>query len=232
MYTHKASPEKALILLSGGLDSTTTLAIAKTEYDACYALSFDYGQKHKIELKAAKSIACDYHVVRHLVLPIPFTYLTHSALTDKKIKVPHHKNSDDIPITYVPARNTIFLSYALALAETIKCSHIFIGVNRLDYSGYPDCRPAYIKAYENMANLATKRAILGQKTKIHTPLIEMTKAEIICTGYHLKVDYGKTISCYNADKNGLACAVCDSCIFRKRGFLNAHLPDPTHYQKK
>ncbi len=230
MSTDQLTPKKALILLSGGLDSTTTLAIAKTEHYACYSLSFDYGQKHKIELKAAKNIAYNYNVIHHLVVPISLANLGYSALTDKTIKVPHYKNNSNIPITYVPARNTIFLSYALAFAETIKCDHIFIGVNRLDYSGYPDCRPAYIKAYENMANLATKRAILGQKTKIHAPLIEMTKAEIIHTGHKLKVDYAKTISCYNADSHGLACAVCDACVFRKRGFLDANLPDPTNYK--
>ena len=221
---------KAVVLLSGGLDSTTTLAIAKSQKFDCYALSFDYGQKHYSELVSAKSIAKEFNVIEHRITKISLADIGGSALTDVNIKIPKYIESNEIPITYVPARNTIFLSLALAWAEVIDCQSIFIGVNTLDYSGYPDWRPEYIKAYEEMANLAAKQSIEGDRLTIHTPLIDQTKAQIIHQGQSLGVDYSQTISCYQANDNGEACGECDACILRKNGFAQAGVTDPTKYQ--
>jgi 7-cyano-7-deazaguanine synthase len=230
----KKSKFKAVVLLSGGIDSTTTLAIARDLGFAIYALSFHYGQRHSIELKAAKRIAKKYKVPRHLVLDIDLQKIGGSALT-ADMKVPKRRSSKelkkDIPVTYVPARNTIFLSYALAWAEVIGANDIFIGVNVLDYSGYPDCRPQYIAAYEKMANLATKAGVEGQqKLNIHTPLIEMSKSQIIQKGIELGVDYSLTHSCYDPSAAGEACGECDSCVLRLKGFREAGLKDPIKYK--
>jgi len=221
---------KAIVLLSGGLDSTTVLAIAKAHDFECYALSFDYGQKQRSELESAKTIANQSKVVEHRIMKISLADIGGSALTDDKIEVPKYSESDEIPVTYVPARNTIFLSFALAWAEVIDCQKIFIGVNALDYSGYPDCRPEFIKAFEVMANLATKQSVEGEKIEIKTPLISMNKAEIIQKGLSLGVDYSQTISCYSANSNGEACGECDACVLRINGFNNANIKDPTFYQ--
>jgi len=221
---------KAIVLLSGGLDSTTVLAIAKAHDFECYALSFDYGQKQRSELESAKTIAIQSKVTEHRIMKISLADIGGSALTDDKIDVPKYSESDEIPITYVPARNTIFLSFALAWAEVIDCQKIYIGVNALDYSGYPDCRPEFIKAFEDMANLATKQSVEGEKIEIKTPLISMTKAEIIQKGLSLGVNYSQTISCYLANSNGEACGECDACILRINGFNNANIKDPTFYQ--
>ena len=221
---------KAIVLLSGGLDSTTVLAIAKAHNFECYALSFDYGQKQSSELESAKTIANQSKVAEHRIMKISLADIGGSALTDDKIDVPKYSESDEIPVTYVPARNTIFLSFALAWAEVIDCQKIYIGVNALDYSGYPDCRPEFIKAFEDMANLATKQSVEGDKIEIKTPLISMTKAEIIQKGLSLGVDYSQTISCYLANSNGEACGECDACVLRLNGFNNANIKDPTFYQ--
>lgn len=220
---------KALILLSGGLDSATILAIALDQGYQCYALSFNYGQRHATELNAAAKIAKAFAVLEHKTIDLDLTQIGGSALTDNNINVPESPTVG-IPITYVPARNTIFLSYALAWAEVMDINNIFIGVNAVDYSGYPDSRPEYIQAFERMANLATKSGVEGKILTIHTPLIDLSKAEIIQQGNRLNVDYALTISCYQVDKNGSACGVCDSCRFRKEGFENAGMPDPTHYK--
>ena len=196
---------KAVILLSGGLDSTTVLAIAKSQGYDCYALSFDYGQKQRSELESSISIAKKSNVIEHRIMKISLSDIGGSALTDQSIDVPKYSESDEIPITYVPARNTIFLSFALAWAEVVDCQTIFIGVNALDYSGYPDCRPEFIEAFENMANLATKQSVEGDRIQIKTPLISMTKAEIIQKGLGLGVDYSETTSCYDANTLGEAC---------------------------
>lgn len=228
--------KKAVILLSGGLDSTTTLAIAKSEGYNCYAMSFRYGQRHEFELNQAKLIAKAFGVANHVIVDIDLRTFGGSALTDDQISVPR-KNSpeeigNEIPITYVPARNTIFLSFALAYAETLSADSIFIGVNARDYSGYPDCRPEYISAYQRMANLAIKKAVEGKiSIKIKTPLIDLTKAEIIKKGVKLGVDYSLTHSCYDPDEHGRACGKCDSCLLRKRGFEEAGIPDPTKYSR-
>ena len=221
---------KAVILLSGGLDSTTVLAIAKSQGYDCYALSFDYGQKQRSELESSISIAKKSNVIEHRIMKISLSDIGGSALTDQSIDVPKYSDSDEIPITYVPARNTIFLSFALAWAEVVDCQTIFIGVNALDYSGYPDCRPEFIEAFENMANLATKQSIEGDRIQIKTPLISMTKAEIIKKGLGLGVDYSETTSCYDANTLGEACGECDACVLRKIGFENANVKDPTRYQ--
>ena len=221
---------KAVILLSGGLDSTTVLAIAKSQGYDCYALSFDYGQKQRSELDSSISIAKKSNVIEHRVMKISLSDIGGSALTDQSIDVPKYSESDEIPITYVPARNTIFLSFALAWAEVVDCQTIFIGVNALDYSGYPDCRPEFIEAFENMANLATKQSVEGDRIQIKTPLISMTKAEIIKKGLGLGVDYSETTSCYDANTLGEACGECDACVLRKIGFENANVQDPTRYQ--
>jgi 7-cyano-7-deazaguanine synthase len=220
---------KAVILLSGGLDSTTVLAIAKSQGYECYALSFDYGQKQKSELNSAIEIAKSYQVKEYRTMKVSLSDIGGSALTDKSINVPDYKKSSDIPVTYVPARNTIFLSLALAWSEVIGSNDIFIGVNSVDYSGYPDCRPEYIEAFEKMANLATKNAVMGKKVTIHTPLIYLNKAEIIGEGQKLGVDYSKTITCYRANDLGEACGKCDACELRKIGFKNAGFVDPTKY---
>lgn len=221
---------KAVILLSGGLDSTTVLAIAKSQGYDCYALSFDYGQKQRSELESSISIAKKSNVIEHRIMKISLSDIGGSALTDQSIDVPKYSDSDEIPITYVPARNTIFLSFALAWAEVVDCQTIFIGVNALDYSGYPDCRPEFIEAFENMANLATKQSVEGDRIQIKTPLISMTKAEIIKKGLGLGVDYSETMSCYDANTLGEACGECDACVLRKIGFENANVQDPTRYQ--
>ncbi len=220
---------KAVILLSGGLDSATALAIAKDQGYKCYALSFNYGQRHSAELNAAAKVTKAFNVTEHKTIDLDLTQIGGSALTDSTIDVPESP-SEGIPITYVPARNTIFLSYALAWAEVLKINNIFIGVNAVDYSGYPDCRPEYIQAFERMANLATKSGVEGTQLTIHTPLINLSKSEIIQQGNKLKVDYAITISCYQVDADGKACGVCDSCRFRKEGFENAGIHDPTHYK--
>ena len=220
--------KKAVILASGGLDSTTVLAIAKSQGYSCYTLSFDYGQRHRAELVAAKRIAELMAVEEHRVVNLDLTSIGGSALTDNALAVPEEQTAG-IPITYVPARNTIFLSYALAWAEVLQADDIFIGVNAVDYSGYPDCREEYISSFQKMANLATKKAVEGDLVKIHTPLIKLSKKEIIHKGIELGVDYSLTISCYQVSSEGLACGKCDSCRLRKAGFKNAGLPDPTKY---
>ena len=219
---------KAVVLLSGGLDSATTLAIAKDQGYSCHALSFNYGQRHVIEINAAKVVARSLSVVEHKIIDLDLTQIGGSALTDKNIAVPE-SHSEGIPVTYVPARNTIFLSYALAWAEVLEASDIFIGVNAVDYSGYPDCRPEYIAAFEDTARLATKAGVEGKPFKIHTPLIQLSKSDIIKTGSKLGLDYSITVSCYQVDAQGRACGVCDSCRFRREGFAGADIPDPTHY---
>ena len=210
--------KKAVILLSGGLDSATTLAIAKSQSYDCYALSFDYGQRHRVELKAARKVAKTLGVIEHKFIHLNLNDIGGSALTDNNIKVPTEGISDNIPVTYVPARNTVFLSLALGWAEVLSAYDIFIGVNAVDYSGYPDCRPEFIKAFETMANLATKASVEGKKFKIHTPLINFSKAEIIKTGIELGIDYSMTISCYQPSSKGEACGICDSCRLRANGF--------------
>jgi 7-cyano-7-deazaguanine synthase len=224
---------RAVILSSGGIDSTTAMAMAKHEGYELYSLSFDYGQRHAVELEAAHRTAAALGARQHLVIRIDLGKIGGSALTND-IAVPHGRSeeqlSSGIPVTYVPARNTIFLSYALAWAEVLEAADIFIGVNTVDYSGYPDCRPEYILAFEAMANLAIKAAIEGKlKISIRTPLIRMTKAEIIRTGTELNVDYRLTHSCYDPDAQGRACGDCDSCLLRKKGFREAGVPDPTVY---
>ena len=221
---------KAVVLLSGGLDSTTTLAIAKSQGFECYALSFDYGQKQKSELNSATKIAKQFGAIDHKIMNISLSDFGGSALTDDNIDVPEFKETDEIPITYVPARNTIFLSFAMAWAEVLDCQNIFIGVNALDYSGYPDCRQAYIDAFESMANLATKQGVEGQKLSIVTPLIDLNKADIIKKGLSLGVDYSLTTTCYQANDKGEACGICDACEYRKIGFKSAGISDPTRYQ--
>ena len=223
--------KKAVVLLSGGLDSSTVLAIAISEGYQCYALSFDYGQRHDVELLAAARIAEKSGVVEHKILKLDLTQFGGSALTDKSIDVPQFP-SEGIPVTYVPARNTIFLAMSLAWAEVVGADDIFIGVNAVDYSGYPDCRPEYIEAFQKMANLATKTAVEGRSIRIHTPLIDLTKADIIKKGHLLGVDYAQTVSCYSADTEGRACGVCDSCRLRQQGFEQASVVDPTLYAVK
>jgi 7-cyano-7-deazaguanine synthase len=219
---------KAVVLVSGGLDSATALAIAVNQGYECHALSFNYGQRHKTELNAAQRVVESLAVRNHKILDIDLTQIGGSALTDQTINVPQHPTSG-IPVTYVPARNTIFLSFALGYAETINAIEIFIGVNAVDYSGYPDCRPEYIAAFENLAGLATRAGVEGAKFRIQTPLIQMSKAKIIKTGVELGVDYSLTVSCYQADGDGRACGACDSCRIRKEGFRTANIPDPTRY---
>ena len=222
--------KRAVVLLSGGLDSVTVLAYAKSQGYECHTLSFDYGQRHQVELQAAEKLAQLYGAETHRVMQMNMAAIGGSALTDPSIEVPTSGVGEDIPVTYVPARNTIFLSYALGLAEVLNAQAIFIGVNAVDYSGYPDCRPEFIQAFETLANLATKTAIEGHKITVETPLINLTKAQIIQLGDSLGVDYAQTISCYQADSQGRACGVCDSCRLRKQGFEQAGLVDPTRYQ--
>jgi 7-cyano-7-deazaguanine synthase len=222
---------KAVILLSGGLDSATVLAIATQKAYECYAMSFDYGQRSLVELNAAKILAEKFDVKEHRIVKIDLAQLGGSALTDSSIAIPETEQ-EGIPVTYVPARNTIFLSFALAYAEVLNADDIFIGVNALDYSGYPDCRPEYISSFQKMARLATRIGVEGRAIEIHTPLMALTKAEIIQRGVELDLDYGLTISCYQANNNGEACGVCDSCRLRKQGFDLAAVGDPTRYQKQ
>ena len=221
--------KKAIVLLSGGLDSITVLALAKQQGFTCYALSFDYGQRHNAELIAATQIAKNYQVADHKIIKLGLGSIGGSALTDDHIAVPNTLQTG-IPVTYVPARNTIFLSFALGWAEVLKLQDIFIGVNAIDYSGYPDCRPEFIKAFQQLANLATKAGVEGADFKIHTPLISLSKSDIIKQGIALGVDYKHTVSCYSADAQGLACRVCDACRLRKAGFMEAGILDPTQYQ--
>jgi 7-cyano-7-deazaguanine synthase len=220
---------KAVVLLSGGLDSATVLAMAQHHGYACYAISFDYGQRHHSELAAASRVATDAGVIEHRIIKLDIGQFGGSALTDSAIAVPEAPG-EGIPVTYVPARNTVFLSLALAWAEVLGASDIFIGVNAVDYSGYPDCRPEYIRAFETMANLATKAAVEGQRLILHTPLIDLSKAEIIRAGLEFGVDYALTVSCYQADDEGRACGVCDSCRLRKAGFAAAGVADQTRYR--
>ncbi|MBB5017310.1 7-cyano-7-deazaguanine synthase [Chitinivorax tropicus] len=223
--------KKAVILLSGGLDSATVLAIARQQGYECHCLSFQYGQRHSAELAAAKRVAQALGATAHRLATIDLAAFGGSALTDKSIDVPIEGVQEGvIPVTYVPARNTIMLSYALAWAEVLKAQDIFVGVNAVDYSGYPDCRPEYIEAFEKMANLATKVAVEGQPFKIHTPLIDLTKAQIIQAGVARGVDYSLTVSCYLADDEGQACGQCDSCRLRKEGFELAGVIDNTRYR--
>ena len=219
---------RAVVLLSGGLDSATCLAWAAQRFE-CTALSFDYGQRHLSELKSAERLASSHSTPLHII-KLGLGELGGSALTDHSIELPQSgEPSDDIPVTYVPARNTLFLSYALALAEVRGASNIVIGVNAVDYSGYPDCRPEFIQAFEHMANLATRAQVEGDKLEILTPLIELKKSQIIKLGLELGVDYSKTVSCYQADEDGRACGHCDSCVLRRRGFDGAGVVDPTRY---
>ena len=225
--------KRTVVLLSGGVDSTTTLAVARQRGFETYALTFRYGQRHAAEVEAARRVAKALGVVRHEVLAIDLRAFGGSALTDD-IAVPKDRLVGDIgsgiPVTYVPARNTIFLSYALAWAEVLGARDIFIGVSEVDYSGYPDCRPEYIGAYERMANLATKAGVEGHKLKIHTPLIHLTKAEIVAEGTALGVDFSLTLSCYDPTPDGAACGRCDACVLRRRGFEQAGVADPTRYR--
>ncbi len=222
--------KKAVILLSGGLDSITTLAMAREQGYSCHALSFDYGQKHCAELDAARRIASHYGVAEHKVIHFDLDSIGGSALTDASISVPQTPQGG-IPVTYVPARNTIFLAFALGWAEVLQAHDIFIGVNAVDYSGYPDCRPEFIAAFQQLANLATKAGIEGNGFIIQTPLIDMSKAQIISRGQALGVDYAQTVSCYSADAQGRACSKCDACRLRAQGFAEAGIEDPTRYQQ-
>ncbi len=224
-----SSNQRAVVLLSGGLDSVTALAMAKEAGHQCFALSIDYGQRHHAELNAARQLARAFDVEAHLVVAVDLTSIGGSALTEPSIAVPEEE-ATGIPVTYVPARNTVLLSLALGYAETLEAEHIVIGANAVDYSGYPDCRPEFIEAFERLANLATKAAVEGQPISIQAPLIDMTKAEIIQTGLGLGVDYAMTVSCYQADDTGAACGSCDSCRLRKQGFVDAGVEDPTRYQ--
>ena len=227
-----APKKQAVVLLSGGLDSTTAVAIAKYQGFGVRAITFRYGQRHAIELESARQIAAAMDVEEHLEVDIDMRRIGGSALTDE-IEVPKHESASDIsseiPVTYVPARNTVFLSFALAWAERLDCSDIFVGVNALDYSGYPDCRPEYIKAFEQMANLATKAGVEGRRLHIHAPLLHLTKAQIIQRGTELGVDYSMTSSCYDPTESGEACGRCDSCLLRLKGFRDAGLEDPRAY---
>ncbi len=223
------SQKKAVVLVSGGLDSTTVLAIARSQGYACYTLSFDYGQRHRSELLAAERTASSLGSVEHKVIKLDLRSIGGSALTDDAISVPEEETTG-IPVTYVPARNTVFLSIALGWAEVLGADDIFIGVNAVDFSGYPDCRPDYIAAYEVMANLATRAGAEGNRLKIRTPLIDLSKADIIKQGISLGVDYSLTVSCYQANDQGEACGKCDSCRLRRAGFVQAGVADPTHYR--
>jgi 7-cyano-7-deazaguanine synthase len=220
--------KRAVILVSGGLDSTTVLAIARSQGYACYTLSFDYGQRHRAELSAAERVSAALGDVEHKVVKLNLDSIGGSALTDPDIAVPEEE-TEGIPVTYVPARNTVFLSIALGWAEVLEAHDIFIGVNAVDYSGYPDCRPEYVAAFESVANLATKAGVEGNKITIHAPLIDLGKGEIIAAGNELGVDYSLTVSCYQATDEGLACGRCEACRLRRQGFLDAGVADPTRY---
>lgn len=222
---------KAIVLLSGGLDSATVLAMAKANGFDCYALSFDYGQRHTAELTAARRLANALGAIEHRTMGIDFADIGGSALTDAAIAVPDAGSyAEEIPVTYVPARNTVFLSLALGWAEVLDAEAIFIGVNAVDYSGYPDCRPEFINAFAAMARLATRQGVEGRPIRVETPLIDMSKAAIIRAGTELHVDYSQTVSCYQASDNGQACGRCDACVLRQAGFADAGLPDVTRYQ--
>jgi len=220
---------RAVVLLSGGLDSVTALAMAQDAGHKCYALSIDYGQRHSSELVAARELGRKHGVAGHLVVGVDLTAIGGSALTEAAIAVPE-KEGAGIPVTYVPARNTVLLSLALGYAEILDAGYLYIGANAVDYSGYPDCRPEFIEAFERLANVATKTAVEGQKLHVEAPLMDMTKAEIIQTGIKLGVDYALTVSCYQADEVGAACSLCDSCRLRRQGFDDAGVKDPTRYQ--
>ena len=222
-------PQRAIVLLSGGLDSATTLAIARAWGFSCYALSVDYGQRHRVELKSARRIAALLGATEHRVMSVDLAAIGGSALTDAKVPIPESPGTG-IPITYVPARNTLFFALALGWAEVIDATDLFVGVNVVDYSGYPDCRPEFLASFENLAQLATKSGVAGARFKIHAPLLHMAKAEIIRAGMAHGVDFGLTISCYQADDAGQACGKCDSCRLRAAGFSVAGVPDPTHYR--
>ena len=221
--------KRAITILSGGLDSSTVLAIAKDQGYDCYAMTFDYGQRNRYELNAAVDIAKSLSVIEHKIFPLSIGEFRGSALTDHNIDVPDYTGNPDIPVTYVPARNTIFLSIALGWAEVIGACDIFTGISSVDYSHYPDCRPEYVAAFQRMANLATKSGVEGHEFKIHAPLVNLSKADTIKTGIALGMDYSKTISCYQVNEEGLACGRCDSCTFRKKGFREAGEDDPTRY---
>ena len=221
--------DKAVVLVSGGLDSSTVLALALQQGYRCYTLSFDYGQRHRSELEAAKRVSELMKVEEHKIVRLDLGTIGGSALTDSTIDVPEHETAG-IPVTYVPARNTVFLSIALGWAEVLEADTIFLGVNAVDYSGYPDCRPEYISSFETMANLATRAGVEGNKLSIQAPLIDMTKGEIISAGASLGVDYSQTVSCYQASIEGLACGKCDSCRLRIEGFNQAGISDPTRYK--
>ncbi len=221
--------KKAIVLVSGGLDSATCLAIAKAQSWECYAISFEYGQRSRSELQAAKEIVAEAGVAEHKIFSLQMEEFGGSALTDVHIRIPEEE-SEGIPVTYVPARNTVFLSHALAWAEVVEGEAIFIGLNARDYSGYPDCRPEYVAAFQQLINLATKQSVEGGRIKLETPLIDLDKSEIIKIGLRLGVNYGNTVSCYQADELGRACGRCDSCRFRHKGFVDAGVDDPTRYQ--
>lgn len=221
--------KRAVVLVSGGLDSATVLAMAVAEGWRCHALSVDYGQRHRAELEAAAQVARSLGAAEHRIAAIDLGVFGGSALTDRSIEVPREPSAG-IPVTYVPARNTIFLSLALAYAEVVEADAIFTGANAVDYSGYPDCRPEFMAAFESLANLATRRAVEGAKIRVLSPIIGMGKDEIVRQGYELGVDFSLTVSCYNADKGGRACGHCDACRFRREGFSRAGLEDPTRYQ--
>jgi 7-cyano-7-deazaguanine synthase len=222
---------KAVVLLSGGLDSATALAIASAQGHACHALSIDYGQRHLAELQAARRVAAALAVADHRIVRVALEAIGGSALTDAQIAVPEEA-TEGIPVTYVPARNTVLLALALGWAETLGARHIFVGVNAVDYSGYPDCRPEFVAAFQTLANLATKAGVEGQRLRVHAPLIAMTKAEIIRAGRDLGLDYGLTVSCYQADEQGRACGLCDACRLRTQGFAAAGVVDPTVYRPR
>ncbi|WP_205342543.1 7-cyano-7-deazaguanine synthase QueC [Denitrificimonas caeni] len=223
------SNKRAVILLSGGLDSATVLASARAQGYDCYTISFDYGQRHRSELEASRKISAALGAVEHKVIGIDLDGMGGSALTDSRLEVPETASDGEIPITYVPARNTVFLSLALGWAEVLQAYDIFIGVNDVDYSGYPDCRMEFIQAFERVANLATREGVEGRPFRIQAPLQSMSKADIIRLGAQLGVDYALTVSCYQADHDGRACGVCESCQLRKQGFINANINDVTRY---
>ena len=222
---------RSVVLLSGGIDSATALALARARGDDCYTLSFDYGQRHRAELAAARRVSKALGAAAHREMSLPIGEIGGSALTDTRIAVPEH-GGPGIPVTYVPARNTVFLSLALAWTEVLKADAIVIGVNAIDYSGYPDCRPEFVAAFQTLARLATKRGVEGEELKIDAPLVTLTKADIIRRGVALGVDYSMTVSCYQADAEGRACGRCDSCRLRSEGFVAAGVPDPTRYQSR
>lgn len=220
---------KAVVLVSGGLDSATVLAIARRDGFECHSLSFDYGQRHRAELDAARNVSHRLGALNHKIVSLDLRSIGGSALTDDEIAIPEAETSSGIPATYVPARNTVFLAIALGWAEVLGAQHIFIGVNAVDYSGYPDCRPEFIAAFERLANLATRSGVEGRSLHVHAPLVALTKAEVIRCGIGLGIDYGSTVSCYQATVAGLACGRCDSCRLRKSGFAQAGVADPTRY---